>query len=61
MRLWLKDPLAILADGAERGIVVDGTRIVELVAAGREPVAPVDAVYNASRHVVLPTTIFTKL
>ena len=26
MRLWIKDPLAILAEGAERGIVVDGRR-----------------------------------
>ena len=34
MRLWIKDPLAILADGAERGVVVEGTRIVELVARG---------------------------
>ena len=30
--LWIKDPLAILADGAERGIVVQDGRIVELVA-----------------------------
>jgi uncharacterized protein YgbK (DUF1537 family) len=30
--LWIKDPLAILADGAARGIVVQGGRIVELVA-----------------------------
>ena len=37
MRLWIKDPLAILADGAERGIVVEGGRIAELVPAGREP------------------------
>ena len=29
--LWIKDPLAILADGAERGIVVQDGRIVELV------------------------------
>ena len=36
MRLWIKDPLAILADGAERGIVVEGTRIVELVARGAD-------------------------
>ena len=35
MRLWIKDPLAILATGAERGLVVEGTRIVELVAARR--------------------------
>ena len=38
--LWIKDPLAIFADGAERGIVVQGGRIVELVAAGRNPATP---------------------
>jgi 8-oxoguanine deaminase len=54
MRLWIKDPLAILAEGAERGLVVEGTRIVELVARGGAPSAPVDATFDASRHVVLP-------
>lgn len=59
MRLWLKDPLAVLAEGAERGIVVDGSRIVELVGRGREPARPVDAVFDASRHVMLPGLINT--
>ena len=27
--IWIKDPLAILADGAERGIVVQNGKIVE--------------------------------
>jgi 8-oxoguanine deaminase len=54
MRIWIKDPLAILATGAARGLVVEGTRIVELVAAGGAPSAPVDAEFDASRHVVLP-------
>ena len=27
VRTWIKDPLAIFADGAERGLVVEGTRI----------------------------------
>ena len=34
MRLWLKDPIAILAAGAERGVVVEDGRIVELVPQG---------------------------
>ena len=38
--LWIKDPLAILADNAERGIVVEDGRIVELVPAGRSPATP---------------------
>ena len=54
MRIWIKDPLAILATGAARGLVVEGTRIVELVAVGASPSAPVEATFDASRHVVLP-------
>jgi 8-oxoguanine deaminase len=53
-RLWIKDPLAIFADDAARGIVVEGSRIVECVAAGREPASPVDAIFEAGRHVVIP-------
>ena len=32
--IWIRDPLSILADGAERGIVVKDGRIVALVPAG---------------------------
>jgi 8-oxoguanine deaminase len=56
---WIKDPLAILADGAERGIVVQGGRIVELVAAGVEPKTVTTATYEAGDHVVLPGLINT--
>lgn len=58
-RLWLKQPLAILAEGAEGGIVVEGSRIAELVPAGATPAQPVDATFDASRHVVLPGLINT--
>ena len=57
--LWIKDPLAILADGASRGVVVQGGRIVELVAAGREPATPDVATFDASGHAVLPGLINT--
>jgi len=57
--LWIKDPLAILADGAERGIVVQDERVVELVAAGREPRAPAVVTFDAGAHVVLPGLINT--
>ena len=57
--LWIKDPLAILADGAERGVVVQDGRIVELVGAGREPRAPAVKTFDAGTHVVLPGLINT--
>jgi 8-oxoguanine deaminase len=58
-RLWIRDPLAIFADGAERGLIIEGHRIAELVAAGQEPQQPVDTVFDASQHVVLPGLINT--
>ncbi len=59
MTLWIKNPLGIFAEGAEGGVVVDGTRIVELVAAGAVPSVPVGEVFDASEHVVLPGLINT--
>jgi len=59
MRTWIKDPLAIFAEGAERGLVVEDGRIAEVVAKGCEPAAPVDAAFDASRHVVLPGLVNT--
>ncbi|WP_315834146.1 8-oxoguanine deaminase [Bradyrhizobium prioriisuperbiae] len=57
--IWIKDPLSILTDGAERGVVVDGGRVVELVGRGKQPVARDVAVCDASAHVVLPGLINT--
>jgi 8-oxoguanine deaminase len=57
--IWIKDPLAILADGAERGVVVEDGRIVELVAAGKEPQTAGAKAYDAGEHVVLPGLINT--
>jgi len=51
--------MAILAEDAARGLVVDDGRIVELVAPGSEPRQPSDAVFDASAHVVLPGLINT--
>jgi len=50
--LWIKDPLAILADGAERGIVIADGRIAELVPAGAAPSTPGVAAFDASDHAV---------
>ncbi|MGB8817649.1 MAG: 8-oxoguanine deaminase [Rhizobiaceae bacterium] len=57
MRLWIKSPLAILADNAAAGIVIEGTRIVELAPSGITPLH--DAVFDASRHVIIPGLINT--
>jgi len=59
MRTWIKNPLAILAEGAGGGLVIENGRIVELVAAGKVPAAPVDETWDASRHVVIPGLINT--
>src|SRR6201991_3179086 len=56
--VWIKDPLAILADGAERGIVVKDGKIVELVPRGAQPSTSA-AFFEAGDHVVLPGLINT--
>jgi 8-oxoguanine deaminase len=57
--IWIKDPLAILAEGAGRGIVVRQGRVVELVPAGGVPVTADADVFDASDLVVLPGLINT--
>jgi 8-oxoguanine deaminase len=59
MTLWIKNPLGILAEHAGGGIVVDGSRIVELVKSGATPKTKYDSVFDASRHVVIPGLINT--
>ncbi|WP_232628570.1 8-oxoguanine deaminase [Methylobacterium sp. Leaf118] len=58
-RLWIRDPLAILAEGAGGGVVVEGSRIAELVPAGGAPSVPVDETFAAGRHVVIPGLVNT--
>jgi len=57
MRLWIKNPMAILAEGAEGGFVAEGGKIVELVGKGKNPAH--DHAFDASAHVVLPGLINT--
>lgn len=58
-RLWIKAPLAMLAEDAGGGMVVADGRIVELVPRGQVPTAPVTETFDASRHVVLPGLVNT--
>lgn len=53
MTVWLRDPIDVLGEGAERGIVVSGGVIRELVGASG-PQGPYTEVFDASRHVILP-------
>ena len=60
MRLWIRNPLAILAgDGVDAagGIVVEDGRIAQCVTAGETPQA--DRTFDASAHVVLPGLVNT--
>lgn len=57
--VWIKDPLVILAEGAERGIVVADGKIVELVGKGAAPETAGAKVFEAGEHVVIPGLINT--
>ena len=57
-RLWLKNPLAILADNAGGGMVVEGSEIAELIPSGKTPAEPYTE-FDASSHVILPGLINT--
>ncbi len=59
MRLWIKNPIAVLAAGAGGGVVVENGRIAELVGSGAAPATPVDQTFDASQHVMLPGLINT--
>ena len=57
MKTWLKNPLSILAENAGGGILLEGTCVIELVPAGKEPSSEYDSVFDASRHVIIPGLI----
>jgi len=57
MKLWLKNPLSILAEKSGGGLVLDGTRIVELVPSGKTPETAFESVFDTGQHVILPGLI----
>jgi 8-oxoguanine deaminase len=59
MRVWIKDPLAILAKDAEGGVVIHHGKIVELVPRGGRPSSEIDQIFDAGQHVVIPGLINT--
>ena len=58
-RVWIKNPLAILAKNSDGGIVIEGTKIVELVPKGANPTINVEEVYDAKDSVVMAGLINT--
>ena len=59
MRLWIRNPLAILAENAGGGVVIEDGVIVELITLGGFPSLPVTESFDASDHVVLPGLVNT--
>lgn len=60
--LWIKQPLAIFTandQDASNGLVIRDGKILELIAQGQTPSVPVDNIFDASRHVLLPGLINT--
>ncbi len=62
MKLWLKNPLAVLASkgvDAGGGLVIEDDRIIEILPAGSRPSTEVANIFDGSAHVVLPGLINT--
>lgn len=58
-KIWIKSPLAILAENAANGLVIQGSTIVELVPEGALPTGAYDEIYDAGESVLLPGLINT--
>ncbi|WP_290703025.1 8-oxoguanine deaminase [Amphritea sp.] len=53
-RIWIKAPLATLDSDCAGGVVIENQLITEVLASGAQPAEPVDEVFDASQHVMLP-------
>ncbi|MFT6287346.1 MAG: 8-oxoguanine deaminase [Halieaceae bacterium] len=61
-RCWIRDPLACFTatgQSADGGVVVADGVIVEIVSNGHQPSQPVDLIFDAREHVLLPGLINT--
>ncbi|WP_280547155.1 8-oxoguanine deaminase [Halomonas sp. 11-S5] len=57
--LWIRRPLACSDARAAGGVVIQDGRIVEAMPSGATPTTPVDEVFDASAHVLLPGLVNT--
>ena len=60
VRTWIKNPQAIFTANsldARGGVVIEGTKIVETVALGQQPIQPYQAIFDAHDLVMIPGLI----
>lgn len=55
MRTWIRDPIAVLAEGAAHGLIVEDSRIAELVGP-TGPSSTYDTTFEAGKHVSFRTS-----
>ena len=62
MKIWLKNPLAVAVDkdiDGSGGIVIEDSRIVQVLGRGGQPSGKIDQIFDASEHVIIPGLINT--
>ena len=57
--IWIKKPMAVFADNAEGGVVIQGQKIIELIPKDQSPKSQIDEFYDATDSVLLPGLINT--
>ena len=57
--IWIKKPMAVFADNAEGGVVIQGQKIIELIPKDQSPKSQIDEIYDATDSVLLPGLINT--
>ena len=57
--IWIKKPMAIFADNAEGGVVIQDQKIIELIPKDQSPKSQIDEAYDATDSVLLPGLINT--
>jgi len=57
LKIWLKNPLSILAENSNGGILVEDKKIIELIPSGKNPSTSYDSIFDARNHIILPGLI----
>tara|TARA_B100000700_G_C15031760_1_gene850930 strand:- start:1472 stop:2806 length:1335 start_codon:yes stop_codon:yes gene_type:complete len=57
LKIWIKNPLYILAENSDGGILVEDNKIIELIPSGKKPSTLYDSIFDAHNHIILPGLI----